>query len=175
MDPIMGTIILFAGDSQPRGWFYCDGRLLSIAQYSALFSILGTTYGGDGMVTFALPNLQSRVPVGAGTGPGLSTYQLGEATGTESNTLLVSNLPAHTHILAASTAQGDQMSPANNYLAATGSEIPPIGPYTSSNPSTAMGVHSVSPTGGGLPVNNLQPLLALNYIIAYEGIYPSRS
>lgn len=174
MDPIMGMIILFAGDFIPKGWYHCDGRLLSIANNSALFSILGTTYGGDGVTTFALPDLRGRVAISQGTGPGLSTFQIGEASGTETNTLLTTNLPAHNHMIYASSNAGESSNPEGSLPAAYGSDAPPLGPYTNGAPNTTMAANTVSPTGSNSPVNNMQPFLTLNYIIAYEGIYPSR-
>ena len=160
MDPLLGMIVLFAGNFAPRGWAFCNGQLLSIAQNTALFSILGTTYGGDGRTTFALPDLRGRVPLhaGASTGPGLSHRELGERGGSESVALTGAQLPPHQHTLqAAPEANGD---PAGGILAAATDE---------KRGQTVTGV-----AGGGQPHDNMQPYLGLNYIIALQGIFPSR-
>lgn len=158
MDPILGTIILFAGNFAPRGWALCDGQLLPISQNTALFSILGTTYGGDGIHTFALPDLRGRAPIHAGNGPGLTPRNLGESGGQESVTLTPNEIPAHVHgIQAAPEPHGD---PSGNILAAATQE--------------KAGVSHTGPAGGNQPHNNMQPYVAVNYIIATEGIYPSR-
>lgn len=171
-EPFIGQVILFGGNFAPRGWAFCAGQIMSIAQNTALFSILGTTYGGNGTTTFALPDLRGRVPVGPGQGPGLSNYDLGQVGGTETNTLLISQMPMHNHLLTASNQPADQASPQGNFLATepTGSTaIYHTGPAAETlNPS------AITLTGGSQPVNNLQPYLGLNYIIALEGIYPSR-
>ena len=120
MDPLLASIILFAGNFAPRGFYLCQGQILSIAQNTALFSLLGTTYGGDGRTTFALPDLRGRVPVGQGQGPGLSNYDLGEVSGTESTTLLVTNLPQHNHPLIATSEAGSTSDPTGAFLGNTG-------------------------------------------------------
>lgn len=167
MDPILGTIILFAGNFAPRGWLFCDGSLLSIAQNTALFSLLGTTYGGNGQTTFALPDLRGRVPMQQGSGPGLTPRTLGEQVGAENVTLLSMNLPAHTHTLLVSSNTANDDIPEGQALA-SGQFYDPSAPSVPLHPAT------VTPAGGSQPVNNMQPSLALNYIIAAEGIYPSR-
>lgn len=168
MEPFLGQIIMFAGNFAPRGWAFCDGTLLSIAQNSALFSLLGTTYGGDGRTTFALPDLRGRVPVHPGQGPGLSNYTLGQQGGNETTTLTANNLPAHTHPLqAVSSGQSDD-SPAGNVLAQA--DIYGPGP---TNVTLAAG--SVGPAGESQPVANLQPYTCITAIIALEGVYPSRN
>lgn len=168
MDPILGTIILFAGNFAPRGWALCDGQLLSIAQYSALFSILGTTYGGNGIQTFGLPDLRGRVPMHAGQGPGLTPRVSGQAFGVESVTLTSNNVPSHTHQLLASTAAANDDVPEGLALAA--GEF-----YTSSAPTAALNAASIAPNvGSQLPFTTITPALVINYIIALEGIYPSR-
>lgn len=173
MDPLIGEIIMFAGTFAPRGWAFCNGQLLSIAQNSALFSILGTTYGGDGITTFALPDLRGRVAIQPGTGPGLSNYVLGERAGTESNTLTISQLPAHNHMLMGSSQTANQAGPGGHTLATEPTGSTAI--YNSAAPDQALNATSISATGGNLPVNNIQPFLCVNFIIAVEGIYPSRS
>ena len=174
-EPYIGQIIMFAGDFAPKGWQFCQGQLLSIAQNSALFSILGTTYGGDGRTTFALPDLRGRVPIQPGQGPGLSAYGLGQAAGQENVTLLIPNIPAHNHTLTAHNGQGDSASPEGALPAMV------VDPNTqqaltafSTTPNTTMASASVSLAGGSQPHTNVQPYLCINFIIAIEGIYPSR-
>jgi microcystin-dependent protein len=167
MEPFIGQILLFAGDFAPRGWALCNGQLLSIAQNSALFSILGTTYGGDGVTMFAVPDLRGRVPMHWGDGPGLTSRTIGESSGSESVTLLQTQIPAHTHTVNASEIAADARNPANAILAQNAS-------YTTSAPNTTMSAHSLAPAGGGQPHDNMQPFLAITFIIALEGIYPSR-
>lgn len=174
MEPFIGQLMLVGFNFAPKGWAFCNGQLLSIAQNTALFSLLGTTYGGDGITTFALPDLRGRAPLHFGQGPGLSNYVQGEATGTETNTLLVTNLPAHNHAIVANSGVGNSNSPEGALLAGYGSAMPPEGPYTNAGANTTLAANAVQPTGGSQPVNNLQPLLVLNWVIALEGIYPSR-
>lgn len=177
MEAFIGSIILFAGNFAPRGWAFCDGRLLAIAQNTALFSILGTTYGGDGITTFALPDLRGRVPVHAGNGsqgPGLEAVQLGEAAGTNTTTLLTTNMPAHNHTLAATTNAGDSSNPEGAVLAGFGTDAPPTGPYSTGPANTILAVNAVGVSGGTQPFSIMQPYLGLNYIIALEGIFPSQ-
>jgi microcystin-dependent protein len=172
--PFLGEIRAFGFNFAPRGWAMCNGQILPIAQNTALFSLLGTTYGGNGQTTFALPNLQSRVPLHFGQGPGLSSYALGEVTGTESVSLLITEMPAHNHLIQATSAQGDVTSAAGGVLpsAERGSTT---FPYNSATDGTLMNVAMVTPTGGSQPHQNIQPVLALNYCIALEGIFPSRN
>ncbi|RTY90059.1 phage tail protein [Flavobacterium sp. GT3R68] len=160
---------MFAGNYAPAGWATCDGQLLPIAQNTALFSLLGTMYGGDGQTTFALPDLRGRVPVHSGTGPGLSNYQQGQAGGSEANTITVSQMPAHNHTILAVTADGNQNVATNNLPANTKALDKE---YSSANPDTTMNPGMVGNTGGNQPVNNIQPYLAVTYIIALQGIYP---
>ena len=178
-EPFIGEIIMFAGNFAPRGWAFCNGQLLSIAQNTALFSILGTTYGGNGQTTFALPDLRGRVPLHSGNdsqGPGLSSYALGEQTGTESVTLLTTQMPAHTHVLAANTAAGTATEPAGNYIAGVAdANSGGLFPAFEATTNTTMGPLAISPAGGSQPHGNIQPILALNFIIATEGIFPSRN
>jgi microcystin-dependent protein len=174
MEPFLGQIMMFAGNFAPVGWALCNGQLMSIAQNTALFSLLGTTYGGDGVTTFALPNLQGRVPLHWGTGPGLSSYDLGEVTGSENVTLLITQIPAHTHVATASNAAAAQADPAGNVWAvpvdSTGT------PGTGFNPppaNAALSPTAIGLAGGSQPHTNIQPILAVTFIIATEGIYPS--
>ena len=173
MDPFIGQIMLFAGTFAPRGWSLCQGQLLPIAQNTALFSILGNTYGGDGKVTFALPDLRGRVPVSSGQGPGLSPYDLGQGGGAEAVTLLSTEMPAHNHVLLANNAAADQSEPAGNVLASESAGATQI--YSNATPTAPMSPMSMSAAGGSQPHENLPPYLCLNYIIALEGIYPSRN
>ena len=168
--PFIGQITLFAGNFAPRGWAFCNGQILSIAQNTALFSILGTTYGGNGQTTFALPDLRGRVPMHPGQGPGLSSRTLGEVGGTETTTLNVSQLPAHTHPVAPQANDGAQTTnrPGGAYPARGGA-------YAGSPGATPMGATPSGPAGSSQPHNNVQPYLGLNYIIALEGIFPSRN
>ena len=184
MEPFfIGQIHLFASNFAPRSWAFCDGQLLAINSNTALFSILGTTYGGDGRTTFALPDLRGRVGIGVGNGPGLLPKRLGQRGGVETVTLNYTQIPSHTHVLtssfkiatnenAATTSEGS-----GNVLAAANSNI-----YAevSGNPNEVLGGVSsslsvVENTGGQQPHNNMQPYLCLNYIIALVGTYPSRS
>lgn len=174
MEPFIGQLMLVGFNFAPKGWAFCNGQILSIAQNSALFSLLGTTYGGDGITTFALPDLRGRAPVHFGQGPGLSNYVQGEATGTENVTLLVTNMPAHTHPVLANSGVGTSNSPEGAFLAGYGSAMPPEGPYTTGSPNTTLNPQAVGTSGSGQPVSVLQPLLVLNWVIATEGIYPSR-
>lgn len=168
MEPLIGSIMMFAGDFAPQGWALCDGQLLPISQNQALFSIIGTTYGGDGKTTFALPDLRGRVPVQQGTGSGLSHYGLGAKGGRETVTLTVTNLPAHNHSCSASTGEPDEGT-AGGYALAD-SKI-----YSSTAPSQAMNPNVIGQTGGNQPVDVRQPSLAINFIIALVGLYPQRS
>lgn len=172
MEPFLGQIILVGFNFAPQGYATCDGQLLSIAQNTALFSLLGTTYGGNGQTTFALPDLRGRTPIHQGQGPGLSNRAIGESSGTEATTLITSNLPAHTHTLNAVSEVGTVGAPAGAFLAATGSFDPE---YRPSGTTVQLAPQSVGITGGSQPVNNMQPYLVLNYAIALEGIFPSRN
>jgi len=167
MEPFIGQVMYFAGNFAPRGWALCDGSLLAIANNQALFSILGTTYGGDGRTTFALPDLRGRVVVHPGRGPGLSDYRLGQQGGAETTTLTANNLPSHNHPLLAANASAGEDVASGNLLA--NAEI-----YASGTATTRMGASSIGPAGESAPVNNLQPLLCINAIIALQGIFPPR-
>ncbi|MBP6616550.1 MAG: phage tail protein [Burkholderiales bacterium RIFCSPHIGHO2_01_FULL_64_960] len=175
MESFIGDIRLFAGTFAPRGWMLCNGAVLSISQYDTLFSLIGTTYGGDGQSTFALPDLRGRVPVGQGQGPGLTNRVIGEVYGSENVTLVPNQMPQHTHTLNASTATATSAQPAGQLFAQTGSDKfygPP--PATDPQPQ-AMAANAVTPAGGSQPHTNIMPSMAINYIIAVEGIYPTRN
>ena len=174
MEPFIGQLMLVGFNFAPKGWALCNGQLLSIAQNTALFSLLGTTYGGDGITTFALPDLRGRAPLHFGQGPGLSNYVQGEASGVENTTLLITNMPAHNHAILANSSVGNSNSPEGALLAGYGTSLPPEGPYTSANANTTLSPNAVGPTGGSQPFSILQPFLVLNWIIALEGIFPSR-
>ena len=170
-EPLLGSIMLFAGTFAPRGWAFCNGQLLPISQNSALFSIIGTIYGGDGRTTFALPDLRGRAPVGAGQGPGLSNYPIGQKTGSEQTFLTTANLPSHTHSLRGSSSPGTSNTPDGNVPAVNRDGILHYG----SSADVNMGSAGVTSTGGNQPVNNIQPVLGLHYCIALQGVFPSRS
>jgi microcystin-dependent protein len=174
MEPFIGQVMLFAGNFAPVGWAFCNGQLMSIAEYTALFSILGTTYGGDGITTFALPDLQGRAPIGTGNGPGLSPQTLGESSGQESVTLTSANLPPTANVVPASTEKGTTNAPhAGSVIAnAKGNS------FSSSAPATRLNAGSLVPNnlgGSSQPISTGGPRLAVSYIIALEGIFPSRS
>lgn len=164
MEPFLGQIMLVGFNFVPRGWASCSGQLLSIAQNSALFSLLGTQYGGNGQTTFALPDLRGRTPVHQGNGPGLSNYTPGDAGGTESVTLTTNNLPPHAHSLNGPAAEQTTDRPSGKVAPAVG------GAY--GVPSEIPGTTGVA--GNGQPVENRSPYLVMNYVIALEGIFPSR-
>jgi microcystin-dependent protein len=172
MEGYLAAIMLFAANFAPRGWAFCNGQILSIAQNTALFSLLGTTFGGNGQTTFALPDLQGRVPVHPGQGPGLSPYVLGEAGGSENTTLLLSNVPQHNHSLNATSEAGTTSAPAGAYLGNTGALDRE---YNTSGTVVAMNAGAIGVAGGSQPFNNIQPYLAVNFIICMEGIFPSRN
>lgn len=165
----VGEIRLYGFNFAPRGMALCNGQLLSIAQNTALFSLLGTNYGGNGVTTFGLPDLRSRVAIHQGQGPGLSSYVIGEQAGTETVTLLQTEMPAHNHLHNASNSDATDSSPQGNVPA-----VIPSGGYTAT-PNTQMNAQSIANAGGSQPHNNIQPFLTLNYCIALVGIYPSRN
>jgi microcystin-dependent protein len=176
MEPFLGSLLLVPYNFAPQGWALCNGQLLPISQNTALFSLLGTTYGGDGVSTFALPDLRGRVPISAGQGPGLQNYSLGQSGGAESATLGVNQLPVHTHSVNAVSSEATSTSPANNYLAASkGGSVTGGAIYSSSQPNTTLNAGTIGPAGSGQPVDIRPPYLTFNWIIALQGIYPSRS
>ena len=173
-DPFIAEIRMFGGNFAPRGWAFCNGQLLSIAQNTALFSLLGTTYGGNGQTTFGLPDLQGRSPMHQGQGPGLTPRVLGETSGQENVTLLASQMPAHTHQPQADASGGGQTSPANATWGAGGRGRPPA--YAANPaPAAALSPQALAPTGGSQPHNNRSPYLGVSFIIALQGIFPSRN
>ena len=177
-EPFIGEIVIFAGNFAPRGWAFCEGQLLPISQNSALFSILGTIYGGDGRTTFGLPDLRGRAPIGPGNGPGLRSYRQGERGGVEFVTLNVTQMPSHSHQntaqLRANSADGVSNTPVGTALAVdTGGNMYHLG--TDANMSADSIVMTNANTGGSQAFDNRQPYLAIYYIIALQGVYPSRS
>jgi microcystin-dependent protein len=171
MEGYIAQIIMFAGTFAPRNWAFCQGQIMSIAQNTALFSILGTTYGGNGQTTFALPDLRGRVPVGTGQGPGLSNYVLGEVIGSESVTLSVQNLPAHNHPILANGGEGGNALPSGAYMG----KSPNDNLYAPTTDNTTMGPQMCGLTGNNQPVSIIQPVLGMNYVICLYGIFPSRN
>jgi microcystin-dependent protein len=180
-DPFVGQITVYPYNFPPRGWADCSGQLLPISQNTALFSLLGTQYGGDGRSTFGLPDLQGRIPVGQGQLTGGSLYDMGEISGSEGVTLGTTTMPQHTHSVSATTAVGSTNSPAGMILA-----MPQVGGgrggsadkgniYNPATPDTPLAPASVGPAGGSLPHNNIQPSLVLRYCISLQGVFPARS
>ncbi len=167
-EPTLAEITMFGGNFNPRAWANCDGQLLAISSNNALFSLLGTTYGGDGRTTFGLPELRGRVAMHLGSGPGLTSRSQGEKGGTESTTLSITNLPPHGHAINA-LEEGNTDNPGGAFIAGDGTNA--FG--TSSNVTLA--ANAVSNTGGGLAFNNMQPYNVIRYIIALQGVYPSRN
>jgi microcystin-dependent protein len=175
-EPYIGEIIMFAGNFAPRGWAFCNGQILSIAQNTALFSILGTTYGGNGQTTFALPNLQGRVPMHWGAGPGLTPRDLGETSGTETVTLISSQMPAHNHIVNANTAAGTGTEPTNSFIAGVAdANSGGLFPAFESTANTTLNPMAVGVAGGSQPHANMQPYQCVSFIIALQGVFPSRN
>lgn len=175
-EAFIGEIRLVGFNFAPQGWALCDGQLLSISQNTALFSLLGTTYGGDGRTTFALPDLRGRVPVNQGQGPGLSPYNIGQSSGAETVTLITSQIPAHSHAVSANSTAGAVDSPIGNFTSAIAD--PNTGALFNAFSASANGTMNpgvVGITGGSQPHTNLQPLLCVNFIICLQGIYPSRN
>lgn len=168
-DPFLGEIHLVPYNFPPRGYAFCAGQILPIAQNTALFSLLGTTYGGNGQTTFVLPDLRSRVVVGVGQGPGLSNVILGQVAGSETATLTVDQMPAHGHLASASQAAATTTRPSN--------QVPAAGPavYTGASDGSNLNPAFIRQSGGGQPFGIMQPYLGLNYIIALQGIFPSRN
>lgn len=170
-DPFLAEIRIFPFNFSPTGWAVCNGQLLPISQNTALFSLLGTTYGGDGKSTFALPNLQGSVPMHPGQGPGLSPYALGESGGSDTVSLLQSETPAHSHPISASGQDATVNGPAGQQVAnGIG-----VGMYAAPGALVGLNQQVVTPAGGSQPHNNMQPYLTVNFCIALQGIYPPRS
>jgi microcystin-dependent protein len=177
MDPVLGVVTMFASAFAPAGWAFCHGQLLPIGDYTALFSLLGTTYGGDGQTTFALPDFRGRMPVGTGQGPGLANIDLGEAAGNPNHTLIITEMPAHTHnataAIGAGSNSGSLSNPTGNVYGVQNTSI--FAPASSANGTLGGTTATVNIAGGSQPFNKMMPFIAVNYIIAIEGIYPSRN
>lgn len=169
-DPFIGEIDWFAGNFAPRGWAFCHGQILSIVSNTALFSLLGTTYGGDGRTTFALPDVRGRVLIHAGTGPGLTPRRLGEKAGVENVSLNANEMPSHTHTLRASSGAATDATPAGNVLASTGRTR-----LYADSANVNMDASAIAASGGSGPHTNIQPFTTLNCIIALQGTFPSRN
>lgn len=175
MDPFVAEIRILPCNFAPKGWAFCDGQLLPLSQNTALFALLGTTYGGNGQSNFALPNMQGSAPMHPGQGPGLSTQVLGQTGGSQTVTLLESEIPAHSHLLAASQSDGIERTPnagGTGQLLATGVGI---SQYQTPGAQTNLNAAVVAPVGGDQPHNNMQPYLTLNFNIALQGVFPQRS
>ncbi len=172
-NPYIGEIRMFAGNFAPVGWALCQGQLMAITSNTALFSILGITYGGNGTTTFALPDFRGRVPLSSGQGLGLSNYFLGEQAGNENIALTSSQMPSHTHLVAALGSGGTQASPINGFPAieSTGTSMN----YSTSYSATFMNPQMLSTAGGSQPHYNIQPILCVNFIIALTGIFPTQA
>lgn len=168
-EPFVGEIRMFAGNFAPRGWAFCDGQLLAVSQNDALFSLLGTIYGGDGRTTFGLPDLRGRIPIHAGHGPGLSNRRLGAKAGSENVTLTVNQMPSHTHPMQATTNPASRTSPEGALPARSGLDAFRVLGTPSQNLAP-----SITNTGGSRSHTNLMPYLCVHFIIALFGIYPSR-
>jgi microcystin-dependent protein len=171
-EPYIGEVRMFAGNFAPVGWMFCEGQTLSIAENEVLFTLIGTTYGGDGESTFNLPNLSSRVPLHMGTGSSGDTYTLGQQGGTEAETLTVQQIPTHTHALMASTALGTTPNPVGSILAQAPASIQL---YIEDAPAANLSAAAIQPVGGSQPHTNVQPFLCINYIISLFGIFPSQT
>ena len=166
--PYVGEVRMFAGNFAPAGWMFCEGQLLPISEYETLFNLIGTTYGGDGQSTFALPDLRGRIPLHFGNG-----FTLAETGGAETITLTVSQIPAHSHPLLGSGNFADKTTPQGNVAATLG--VPNVSAYGTDQPTTPVSPASVSSVGGSQPHNNFQPYLCVDYIISLFGIFPSQT
>ncbi len=169
-EPFVGEIRMFAGNFAPRNWAFCDGQLLAISQNDALFSLLGTIYGGDGRTTFGLPDMRGRIPIHAGTGPGLSQRRLGTRGGSEQVTVTTNQLPSHSHPMAVSSDVSNSPNPGNNVTARPSS----VDLYINDTPDVSLASQAITSLGGGQSHDNIMPVTAIHFIIALFGIYPSR-
>lgn len=170
MDQYIGEIRMFAGNFPPQGWAFCNGQLLSISENDVLFALIGTTYGGDGQTTFALPDLRGRIPLHRGTNPATgSSYQMGQKGGAETVALAATELSAHTHAVLASSATGEASSPENNLWAKNYSQ------FSTGNPDGVMSPAIIQGAGGSMPHDNMMPFIAINFIIALEGLWPNQN
>lgn len=170
-NPYIGEIRMFGGNFAPAGWVFCSGQLMPISENDALFTLIGTTFGGDGQETFGIPNLQSRVPVHAGTGSSGITYQFGETGGVEEVTLSINQIPIHNHAFVASSALGTGSDPSQSLIA----QHPTASLYAAAPPAAPMAAGMVNGTGGSQPHTNMQPYLVINYIMSLFGIFPTQS
>lgn len=171
-EPFLGMIMIVPYNFAPRGWAFCNGQILPIAQNTALFSLLGTTFGGNGQTTFALPDLRGRVSNSSGQGPGLSSYDLGQVGGTENETMTINQMPAHNHLVSASSGDASSSKPEGRFFANSGTASIYADALTA---PVLLGPTTINNTGGSQPFSLLQPYLTLNYCIALEGIFPSRN
>lgn len=175
-DPFVAEIRMFAGNFAPTGWALCNGQLLPISQNTALFSLLGTFYGGDGKSTFALPNLEGSAPLGQGQGKGLSEYFLGQSSGSDTVTLITTEIPIHTHNVMASNQQADLIPPAPALILGRPNGATPYVPGSNPNPPLVnMNFQALGIFGSSLPHNNMMPYLTVTFIIAMQGVFPPRS
>lgn len=168
--PFVGTIMMFGGTFAPAGWAECNGALLPISENDALFALIGTTYGGDGQVTFGLPDLRGRIPIHQGTGPGLSTYVIGQSSGTETVTLVASQMGGHSHQLQSNNRNGSTNSPSGAIVAGSATT-----PYTTAAGDTSFGGSMIGNAGGGQPHENMMPFLTLTFVISLFGVFPSQN
>lgn len=179
MDPFVAEIRIFPFNFAPKGWAFCDGQLLPLSQNTALFSLLGTTYGGDGKSNFALPNMQGNAPMHPGQGPGLSLHDLGETGGSDTVSLLESEIPSHNHNLQANSGNATTPTPTGGIFAAGDWAQAPntgnVNVYNTAAPNTVLSGNALAPAGGDQPHNNLMPYLTLNFCIALQGVYPPRT
>jgi microcystin-dependent protein len=172
MDPFVAEIRIFPFNFAPKGWAFCDGQILPLSQNTALFSLLGTTYGGDGKSNFALPNMQGNAPMHPGQGPGLSLHDLGETGGSDTVSLLESEMPSHSHVWSGSNQTAEDRTPANEFIAkVTGGALY----IASASGLQPMNGNALAPAGGDQPHNNMQPYLTLNFCIALQGVFPPRT
>jgi microcystin-dependent protein len=171
-DPFVAEIRIFPFNFAPKGWAFCNGQILPISQNTALFSLLGTTYGGNGQSTFALPDMQGNAPMHPGQGPGLSLHDLGETGGSQTVTLLVSEIPSHSHAWNASNQDGNDQSPVNELFAGG---VGGVSTYAAPSAIQPFSDQTLTPAGGDLPHNNMQPYLTLNFNIALQGVFPPRT
>jgi microcystin-dependent protein len=172
MDPFVAEIRIFPFNFAPRGWAFCDGQLLPLSQNTALFSLLGTTYGGNGKSNFALPDMQGNAPMHPGQGPGLSLHDLGETGGSETVSLLESEIPSHSHAFQASNSDGISQGPQDQLMAGG---VGGVSMYASPGALTQLSDNALAPAGGDQPHNNMQPYLTLNFCIALQGVFPPRT
>jgi microcystin-dependent protein len=171
MAPYVGEIRMFAGNFAPNGWMFCQGQTLAIAENDVLFTLIGTTYGGDGQETFSLPNLASRVPMHMGTGPDGTTYQIGEMAGTEQETLTTQQIPNHSHSMLGSMNTASLQAPATNVVG----KSTQVDLFINAQPGDALNLNGITPAGGSQPHGNTQPFLCINFIISLFGVFPSQT